>query len=149
MIPAVQVSVVALGHGLDTALQALLGATTVVLLDRAPAVAIPERHRVAAFAVHEIDADELARSRQAVTGVLDEMGSQPELMAAEAVLHRPAAQVAVALDDRHPLTALGQERAAHQTSGSRSDNDDVVFHFDLNRQLRQRQERADFYQPLV
>jgi hypothetical protein len=56
------------------------------------------------------------------------------MVAAEAVLHRPSAQVAVALDDRHALTALGLQRAAHQTGGSRSNNDERKSHFGLNPQ---------------
>src|SRR6185503_11042850 len=103
-------------------------AAAVVLLDRLPAVAVPERHRVAALGVVERDAEHLADARQAVAGVLDEVRAEPELVALVAPVARPAAERPALLDERDRLALAGEERRGDEARGARADDGDVDLH---------------------
>jgi hypothetical protein len=128
VVPLLEVRVLRLGHGLDAALEPFLGRAAVVLLDRLPAGLVPERHRVAALARLDRHVDQVADAREAVPRILDEVGAHADLVAAEAALHRPAAQVAMALDQRDPLALVGEQRGAAEPGGPGADDHGVVLH---------------------
>ena len=81
VIERVELLVRRLDDRLDAALQALLRGAAVELLDRLPAGAVPERHRVAALGVLEREAEQLAHAGEAVARVLDEVGAEADLVA--------------------------------------------------------------------
>ncbi len=76
----------------------------------------------------EWHSDVFANAGEAVAGVFDEVGAHPDLMATEALLHRATAEVSVALDERHALTFLGQQRRAAQAGRPGPNNDHVELH---------------------
>ena len=113
---------------LDAALQALLGGAAVELLDRLPAGAVPERHRVAAVGVLERDAEELADAREAVARVLDEVRAEADLVAAVLPVARAAAERALALDERDLLALLREHGGRDEPGRAGADDRDVDLH---------------------
>jgi hypothetical protein len=78
--------------------------------------------------VHEVEAQQLEDPREAVARVLHQMRPEPDLVAAELGLHRPAAEVGVLLDDDDAPAAGGEHRRAHQPSRPGAHHDHVAAH---------------------
>ena len=75
-----------------------------------------------------VDAHVFTGAREAVAGVLDEVRAEPDLVTAVPVMAGAAAEVAMALHQRDPLTFLRQQRGGDQSGDAGAYDGYVVLH---------------------